>query len=130
MKKLMVLMLVLVSGFVFGQTKYVDELDGNNWMATPADTKYGFVVGFMNANRAALDAFYDKIDQQNQQAGYTGDVLKQKNNDASSRFEKFFIYNQGVNDIVNLLDNYYRDKENRNVYIWSAIIGLCGKELN
>jgi hypothetical protein len=126
-----VLLFVLTSALAFSEdAKYIDELDGNNWMATPAATKFGFVAGFLNANRAALDAFYDKIDQQNQLAGYKDEELKQKNDAAMTRFEQFFEYAQGVDDIITLLDDYYRNKDNRHIYIWSAIVGLCGKKFD
>jgi hypothetical protein len=99
-------------------------------MATPAETKYGFVAGFLNANAAVSNAIYGRINQQNQRAGYTDTFLKQKNDEAFAGFERFLIYDQNANDIIAMLDEYYRNQDARHIYIWSAIVGLCGKTLD
>ncbi len=133
-KMFLVFALMFVSVFSFAadsnNQKYIDQLDGDNWMAAPAATKYDFIAGWMNANRAALDAFYDKIDENNKAAGYTGVALEDKNDEAIARFESFFIYAQGVGDIITMLDNFYRDSDNRHFYVWSVIVDLCGKTLD
>jgi hypothetical protein len=101
----------------------VDQIDGNDWMATPLLQKSAFIQGFYSANIAALHANWEMLPKDS-----NGDLTES----AAILYEKlynYYYYGQTIADILYMLDSFYSEKDNRHFFVWSAIPSLCNKFL-
>lgn len=93
----------------------VEDINGFDWWVFSEDAKVGYVQGFYSAYSSVWERFYSEL-------GETATPEDEK------RLEELFYIPLSVGEMIDRVDSFYSDYDNRDLLLYMVLMYISGKD--